>query len=165
MIDSTGAQLPAAIAYASPSQVNYQVPTGAASGVGKVTITAGGTAVSGTVNIAAVYPGLFKASVDNLAAAQVVTASGTKQVSASAIDLSSGPVYLVLYGTGIGTSSVTATIGGVNATVAYSGSQGTYPGLDQINLLIPPSLAGKGRVNVVVTAADKPSNPVYIVIQ
>ncbi len=165
VIDSTGAQLPAAIAYASPTQVNYQVPSGAASGVGKVTITAGGTAVSGTVNIAAVYPGLFKATVDNLAAAQVVTASGTKQVSASAIDLSSGPVYLVLYGTGIGTSSVAAAIGGVNATVAYSGSQGTYPGLDQINLLIPSSLAGKGRVNVVVTAADKPSNPVYIVIQ
>jgi uncharacterized protein (TIGR03437 family) len=74
-------------------------------------------------------------------------------------------VYLILYGTGIGTAAVTATIGGQIANVVYSGPQGTYPGLDQVNLLIPPSLAGKGQVNVVVTAANKPSNPVYIVIQ
>jgi uncharacterized protein (TIGR03437 family) len=60
---------------------------------------------------------------------------------------------------------VTATIGGVNATVTYSGPQGTYPGLDQVNLLIPASLAGKGRLNVVLTAAGKPSNPVYIMAQ
>ena len=60
---------------------------------------------------------------------------------------------------------MTATIGGVNATVQYSGAQGTYPGMDQVNLLIPASTAGKGKVDVVVTAGGKPSNPVYIVVQ
>jgi uncharacterized protein (TIGR03437 family) len=176
--DSTGAQLPAGIVYASPAQVNYQMPSNAAAGAGKVTITSNGTAVSGTVNIMAAYPGIFKASSDNLAAAQTISGSGSSLVTApvattdstgavapAPISLASGPVYLVLYGTGIGTAAVTAAIGGVDATVTYSGPQGTYPGLDQVNLLIPSTLAGKGRANAVVTAADKPSNPVYVVIQ
>ena len=77
----------------------------------------------------------------------------------------SGSTYLVLYGTGIGSAAVSATIGGVSANVTYSGPQGTYPGLDQVNLLIPASLAGKGQAPVVVTAAGKPSNPVYVVVQ
>ncbi len=168
--DSTGAQLPAGILYASPNQVNYQVPSMAASGPGKVTIASGGTSVTGTVNIAATYPGIFKASSDSLAAAQTVAVIGSTQTTGlvtatTPINISSGPVYLILYGTGIGAAAVTATIGGVNAAVAYSGPQGAYPGLDQVNLLIPPGLAGKGKVNVIVTANNKPSNPVYIVIQ
>jgi len=168
--DSTGAQLPAGILYASPTQVNYQVPSTAASGPGKVTLTSGGTSISGTINILPTYPGIFKANSDSLAAGQTVTVVGAAETygtisSTTPINVSSGQVYLILYGTGIGTATVTATIGGVNATVAYSGPQGTYPGLDQVNLLTPSSLAGKGQVNIVVTANSKPSNPVYIVIQ
>jgi uncharacterized protein (TIGR03437 family) len=49
--------------------------------------------------------------------------------------------------------------------VAYAGPQGTYAGLDQINLSLPQSLTGKGKVDVVVTAAGKPSNPVHITIR
>jgi uncharacterized protein (TIGR03437 family) len=176
--DSKGAQTPAGILYASPGQVNYQMPSTVATGLGHVTITSGGTSVSGTVNIVSTYPGLFRAATDGLAAAQTVTVNGSSQVVAAAstvnsagqaiptpINVASGQVYLVVYGTGIATAAVTATIGGVNATVAYSGAQGQYPGLDQVNLLIPSSLAGKGQVNVVVTAAGKLSNPVYVVIQ
>ena len=40
-----------------------------------------------------------------------------------------------------------------------------FSGLDQINLSIPASLAGKGSVNVVVTAGGKPSNPVAVTFQ
>jgi uncharacterized protein (TIGR03437 family) len=141
--DSAGVTLPAGILYASPTQVNYQLPAISATGLGRVTITAGGTAVSGTVNIVATYPGLFNA-------AQILTIDGNS--------------YLILYGTGIGTSAATATIGGVNATVLYSGPQGTYPGLDQVNLLIPSGRAGKSRVDVILTAAGKPSSPISVVL-
>ena len=164
--DSGGAVLPAGVLYVSPGQVNYQMPAAAAAGFAKVAIASGGVAVNGNVNIAAAYPGIFRAAADGLAAAQTFTLNGAKQTygPVSAVDLSAGQVSLILYGTGIGNSTVTATIGGVNATVAYSGPQGTYPGLDQVNLVIPPSLAGKGKVTVVLTAGGKASNPVYIVI-
>lgn len=69
--DSAGASLPAQISYASPTQVNYRVPVSAAAGIGKVVITAGGAPVSGTVNIVATYPGVFKQTADGLAAAQI----------------------------------------------------------------------------------------------
>jgi uncharacterized protein (TIGR03437 family) len=60
---------------------------------------------------------------------------------------------------------VTATVGGVAAPVAYAGPQGTYAGLDQINVTLPAGLAGRGKVDVVVTAGGKPSNPVNLVIR
>jgi uncharacterized protein (TIGR03437 family) len=167
--DSSGASLPAGLLYVSPTQVNYQVPTAAATGVGTVTIAFNGTSYSGTVNIAKTYPGIFKQTADGLVAAQVLRIHNGQQsyetITAAPEVMGSDTLYLLLYGTGIGTATVTATIGGVNSTVQYSGAQGTYPGLDQVNILIPASLAGKGKVTVSLTVGGVLSNPVYFTIQ
>src|SRR5207244_3479466 len=123
-------------------QVNYRVPASVATGIAAVTISAGGTSVPGSLNIVSTYPGLFKVGIDGLAAGQVarvvngqvVYQSATEPVSAGT---SAQPSTLVLYGTGLnGAATVTATIGGQSASVAYAGPQGTYPGLDQINVTI-----------------------------
>jgi uncharacterized protein (TIGR03437 family) len=162
--DSTKATFSAQISYASPTQVNYRMPPGAATGLGSVAFTAGGTTVSGNVNIVATYPSIFKQTADGLAAAQLY--NGTyATVTSAPISLANGPWYLILYGTGIGSAATTATINGVNATVQYSGAEGVYPGLDQVNVLIPASLAGAGKATVVLTSAGKVSNQVYINIQ
>jgi uncharacterized protein (TIGR03437 family) len=167
--DSSGAQLPATVIYSSAAQVNYQVPAGAATGIGTVTITTNGTAVTGTVNIVATYPGIFEQTADGLAAAQILRIHNGAQtyetVTSAPVMMGSDVLYLILYGTGIGTASTTATVGGVNATIQYSGAQGAYSGLDQVNLLIPAILAGKGKLTVSILAAGKPSNPVYFTIQ
>jgi uncharacterized protein (TIGR03437 family) len=179
--DASGVSQQAEISYASPSQINYRLPAGMATGFATVTIAAGGESVPGSLNIVAAYPGLFQLNQSALAAAQVARLqNGQVQYSAvysvagdgslAAAPITLGPAAeqdtLVLYATGLnGTSSVTATIGGIAAPVAYAGPQGTYSGLDQINLSIPASLAGKGSVNVVVTAGGKPSNPVAVTFQ
>jgi uncharacterized protein (TIGR03437 family) len=167
--DSTGAALPAGIVYASPSQLNYRVPPTAAAGLAKVTITAAGTSVGGNITIAAAYPGLFRQTADGLAAGQIVRVHNGVQsfepLSSGPVTLGSDQVYVVLYGTGIGSSNVSATIGGATATLAYAGPQGTYPGLDQVNLLIPSSLAGHGQSYVVITAGGRTSNPVYLSVR
>jgi uncharacterized protein (TIGR03437 family) len=70
---------------------------------------------------------------------------------------SGGQVYLILYGTGIaaaGTSNTQVTVNGANATVLYAGPQGGSPGLDQVNILLPASLTGKGNVNLQLTAVE-----------
>jgi uncharacterized protein (TIGR03437 family) len=46
----------------------------------------------------------------------------------------------------------------------YSGAQGTFAGLDQINLSIPRSLAGAGLVEVRVETPGESSNVVQVVI-
>jgi len=167
--DSTGAALPAGIVYTSPSQLNYRVPPTAAAGLAKVTITAAGTAVTGNITIAATYPGLFRQTADGLAAGQIVRVHNGVQsfepLSSGAVTLGSDQVYVVLYGTGIGSAKVAATIGGAAATVTYAGPQGTYPGLDQLNLLIPSSIAGRGQAYIIITAAGRTSNPIYVSVQ
>jgi uncharacterized protein (TIGR03437 family) len=180
--DSAATTRTAQISYASPTQLNFVVPSGTAAGVATVTVTVGSSSTTGSLNVVASYPNLFILNTASLAAAYVQYQNGqvssVYQVQNSAIvaqsvsaGSASNAAYLVLAGSGLGTASgatsqvVTATIGGVNATVSYAGAQGTYPGLDQYNILIPSSLAGAGQVAVIVTAAGLPSNTVYITLQ
>jgi uncharacterized protein (TIGR03437 family) len=120
--------------------------------------------------ISAIAPELYTLNSAGLAAAYVVrvSASGIQtEVSVSApIDVSSGQVYLILFGTGIrgAGSNVSVTIGGINAPVEYAGPQGVTPGLDQVNVLIPPQLAGSGIAKIVLTAASIAANAVNITV-
>ena len=41
----------------------------------------------------------------------------------------------------------------------------SFVGVDQVNVQIPPSLAGKGNVNVQVSANGVAANPVQIPVQ
>lgn len=77
-------------------------------------------------------------------------------------------VFLILFGTGIrgGTTiSTAANVGGFNAPVEYAGAQGSFTGLDQINLRLPRTLAGRGEVDVLITVKGKPANPVKVRIR
>jgi len=54
--------------------------------------------------------------------------------------------------------------------VQYAGAQGagapsSFYGLDQVNVLLPRSLAGSGTVNVVLTAGGQTANTVTMDIQ
>ena len=141
----------------------------------------------GGVAVAAVGPGLFLFSGTNVAAAYVTrvkadnsvtyeniyTINASGGVVAAPIDLgpASDQVYLVLFGTGLrghssASNSVVAAAGGVNLPVSYAGAQNTlYPGLDQVNVLLPRSLAGKGDIVVHVTVDGQAANPGHVTIK
>jgi uncharacterized protein (TIGR03437 family) len=178
--DSAGTTSLAQIDYVSPSQINFLMPTGLAAGAGSVSISSGGNTIPSKINIQPIYPNLFMLNATALAAAGIVRVHNgqttnervyeidplTGALVANPIALNGDQVFLVLYGSGLGTAATaTATVGGVSANVTYSGAQGTYAGLDQYNVQIPASLAGKGSVNVTVTAGGKPSNTVNVTIQ
>lgn len=77
-------------------------------------------------------------------------------------------VYLVLFGTGTqatGTAGTTVTVNGVNAPVPYAVSRNLFTRLDQVNVLLPASLAGKGAVAVQLTAGGIAANLVQVVVQ
>jgi uncharacterized protein (TIGR03437 family) len=180
--DSAGTTRPASLYYAGPTQINYVVPDGTATGAAGVTVTNGSqTVATGTSQVAAVGPGLFTANGDGKGAAAAIAlkaaASGTQtwQYTATCaapgscttipIDLGAATdqVYLELYGTGIRgyKTGITATIGGVSATPAFA-VQPQYPGMDQVNLPIDRSLAGRGEVDVVLTVDGAAANTVKI---
>jgi uncharacterized protein (TIGR03437 family) len=185
--DSTGATLPAPLLYVSPSQVNFLVAAGAAAGPATVTIASqsGASAVtlSSAIEVAPVAPAMFTLNGSGLAAAYAVLVSSdgtqtveqvysaqTGAVAAVPVNLGSttDQVYLALYGTGIrnaASGSVTVNIQGLNAPVTYAGPQPGFPGLDQVNVLVPRALAGSGSVSIVLTANQIVANTVYLSIQ
>jgi uncharacterized protein (TIGR03437 family) len=187
--DNAGAERTAPLFFASPSQVNLQVPTGTASGPATITITSSDNTVSaGTMNIATVAPGLFTANANGQGVAAAVALrlksdgaqiyepvaqfdSGQNRFVPVPIDLgaTSDQVFLIVYGTGFrfrsSLSAASATIGGTNVEVLYAGPVEGFVGLDQSNIRIPRSLAGRGVVDVVLTVDGKPANTVTVQIR
>jgi uncharacterized protein (TIGR03437 family) len=187
--DSAGIEKPAPLFYISPTQINFQIPAGLANGVGTVTVNSYNQIVaSGVISIANTSPGLFTVNQtgEGFAAANVqrVKTDGTSIFQPTAqynsttnkftgipINVSSATdqVYLNLYGTGIrGRSNLTnvkAIVGGVDVPVVYAGAHGSYIGVDQINVLLPSTLAGKGDVEVILTVDAQVANTVKISIQ
>jgi uncharacterized protein (TIGR03437 family) len=179
--DAAGVNHTAALAYASPGQVNYRVPENVATGLATVTIAANGIPVPGALNIVAAYPNLFQLGADNVAAGYLIRVRNGQQsfepvyqvsnagvITPAPVDLGpeSDQVYLIVFGSGLGKSTqVNATVGGLNVTPAFAGPQGTFTGLDQVNLLLPRALAGKGKVVVAVTAEGRASNQVNLTIK
>lgn len=186
--DISGNATPISLIAVTPGQVNAVLPAGLQAGPAVVNLTtSSGAQITGDATLAAAAPSLFSANETGrgTAAAQVVIghADGSQTfIPAIATCPSSGctpiPInlgsstdqaVLVLYGTGIrgagGASAVTAMVGSTPCQVAFAGAQGTYFGLDQVNVKLPHSLAGSGTVNVVLTAAGQTANTVTIDIQ
>lgn len=167
--DSAGVSRPANIYYASPLQVNYRIPAQTATGFATVTFTVGSTTVSSNINVLASYPHLFIDPATNVLGYALRVRNGqqtnenlTSPLTVNATD----DVYLILYGSGLNTETTArATIGGVEARVAYAGPQGTYSGLDQFNILIPKTLTAKGKLPVVLTVGGRASNVGTLTVQ
>jgi uncharacterized protein (TIGR03437 family) len=169
--DASGATFPIPLLYVSPNQVNAIIPSGAATGVGTITLTNANTTFTGTVSINVVAPGLFTAPQNGQgpAAAQAVNSQGyinTSQCTPPTtctlvpIDVTTHP-YLTLYGTGIrgaAQSNVSVKIGNVNAPVTFAGPQGQYAGLDQVNVSLPASLQGRGQLVITITVNGLTTN-------
>lgn len=186
--DSFGFEYAAPLFFVSPSQINYLIPADVANGLASVTITnAAGLVSRGVLNIERVAPSVFTAdsSGKGCAAADVQYSrdDGTTITERAArFDpvsnqflpnpirlLTDEQVFLILYGTGLrhrsDLSAVKARIGGIEAEVLYAGPQGTFAGLDQINLRLPTSLSGRGEITVEVEIDGRLTNPVKISIQ
>ena len=183
--DANGISRPAELFYVSPTQVNYQVPPGVASGTASVTVAVNGNPVAaGTARIGTVAPGLYTANANGqgVAAAIVLTvhANGTSgfvfpfqcpsagNCAAVPIDLETDTdqVVLELFGTGIrgrGTlAGVTCKIGSTTLPVAYAGPQGAFVGLDQVNVMLPKSLRGSGNSTVLLTVDGQTAKAVTL---
>ena len=187
--DASGTERLASIFAVTPGQVNFLIPSGTSNGAATITITGSdGSASVGVAQITSVAPGLFSANMDGQGTAAAVAfrirANGEQVYEpiarfdgitnkAIAIPIDMGPagdqVFLVAYGTGwrfrnsLATSS--ASVGGANADLGFIGSQGGFVGLDQANIRLDRSLAGRGDVEVKLTVDGKTSNIVRINIK
>ncbi len=186
--DISGNATPISLIAVTPDQMNAVLPAGLQAGPAVVNLTiSSGIQIAGDATLSAAAPSLFSANETGrgTAAAQVVighadgsqtfipaiatcSASGCTPIPIS-LGSSTDQAYLVLFGTGIrgagGASAVTAMVGSTACPVSFAGAQGTYFGLDQVNVELPHSLAGSGTVNLVITAAGQTANTVTMNIQ
>jgi uncharacterized protein (TIGR03437 family) len=136
-VNGTAARVLAAF----PQQINFQVPPETRLGAASVEVVRGGQRVaSGTVQVAAVGPGLF-----------AIVPRGR---------------VLEIYATGQGSEQAQPRVyaGTEPAEVLYSGSTGQFVGLWQINAVIPER-AGRGETPVFVTLGGVASNAVTVRIE
>ena len=185
--DAAGHTSRAALQYVSPGQVNFLAPADLAQGEAQLEIRNDSGQIGALkVKVQPIAPGLFAADATGtgLAAATVlkVFENGSRANSLVAdcstgtcarvpIDVSgSGDrIFISLYGTGIsGRSSldaVTVQIGDIPVEVLYAGPQQQYPGLDQVNIEAPASLAGRGELNLKMVVDGHPANAVTIFVK
>src|SRR6202162_6561569 len=144
----------APLVYASPTQINFQVPGGLTAGTANFYVTVGGgNSLSFTVNVVSAGPSIFQDTSNHAiaqdAAAGYATNSTTHPAAAGSV--------VVVYLTGLGpvdhsvpdgattpgsplsnaTGTPSATIGGVNAPVQFLGLTPGYAGLAQANIQVP----------------------------
>jgi uncharacterized protein (TIGR03437 family) len=175
----------AGLFFVSTGQINFQIPPGLADTQNAtVTVTnSNNTTVTGSFSIGRASPGVFsaKATGQGVAAAQttfdgvafqnIFNPDGTER------DVDAGtkqrPNILILYATGIRNTpaqnpsdgngvaeAVTVKFQGVPGQVLYAGPAPGFAGLDQINVIIPPELAGLGSIRIVISANGRSSNTV-----
>ena len=147
----------------------------------------GNTLASGNLQVTPLAPALFAADKDGrgLAAAIALRVSSDSsrtyepvaqfdqaQNSFVSVPIDLGPecdeVFLILFGTGIrfaGPGGVTAKIGGLTSDVVFAGPQGELVGLDQVNVILRHSLAGRGQVDVFITVDGQTSNALRVNIR
>lgn len=185
-VDSAGVSRSAPISFVSPGQIYYQIPQGTALGEATISIaSSNGMNSEGKVNILNIAPGLFSAdwTGNGFAAAVVsrVSAEGGRYFEPVArfdpatnqfigvpinLGLEQDQVILMLFGTGIrqrsALTAVKVMIGGVPSEVLFAGTLSESSGLDQVNVRLPRTLAGRGEVDLLLTADGQSANTVRI---
>lgn len=178
----------APIQYSSSGQINILIPFELTPNSTQQLIVIQGSAYSTPqpLTIASAQPAIFTQdqSGKGAGAITVVKANGT-QFSAGAAHPASAGDTLVIYCAGLGevvptvttgsaapgspparvSATVTVTIGGVSAPVAFAGLTPTYAGLYQVNVTVPNGITAGPNVPVVITAAGLSSPPVTVAIQ
>jgi uncharacterized protein (TIGR03437 family) len=157
-----------AIYYASPTQIDAVLPSTTPAGSGTITVTYNGTASSQVPIL--VTPSAF--GIDTLygtGTGGIVATIGSSVIVPTA---SASPGQTItIWGSGLGADTANndrtfplkqdnlndaqVYIGGIKATVSYAG-RSQYPGVDQVNAVVP-SVSGCG-ISVVVVANGRASN-------
>jgi uncharacterized protein (TIGR03437 family) len=143
---------PATLFYAGTTQLNVLVPHTMSVGAPvAITVRASGAAdQTATVDTTSATPALFTYAGG---VGQAAALNQDNSVNSSAQPCARGDV-IVLFGTGFGPGSVTASIGGEPATVLFAGPAPDYPGLMQVNARVPADLASTGDVAVQVSIGE-----------
>lgn len=174
MVNGTAAPIFAVDNVNGQQQINFQVPYEIA-GLSSATVQVIDNGAAGnivTIPVLSAQPGIFTYTVANTTYGAILHASYALANTSS--PATAGETVLI-YCTGLGvvspqpddgaaaagssetSAAPTVTIGGVSASIAYSGLAPGYVGLYQINAVVPSGLTS-GNQPVIITANGTPSS-------
>jgi len=152
------------IFYASPTQINALLPGGL---TGLVQLTVKNSAGSHTVNvlIAPAVPAIFTQNQSGSGAAAALKVDSSLITPSNPLHAGD---YVELFATGLGATTnrggldyantqPTVTIGGEDCPVSFAGRAPGFPGLDQINCIVPTGLS-TDTAPVVIVSGTRSSN-------
>jgi len=169
---------------ASPTQINFQVPSSTQSTTILPTLNSSTSLVevfvsgqlvrAGSFQVAPASPTIFTSDGSGTGLAAALDAITFQAAPFNAKQSNGSPNILAVYGTGAGTdgtdvtaniaSNFQATIDGTAATVVYAGAAPGFPGLNQFNITLPATLPS-GDHKLVITRSSVPSNEVIVRIR
>jgi uncharacterized protein (TIGR03437 family) len=175
--DAAGVSRPATLFYVSPVQINAMIPEGTALGAATLSVRGqDGPLGSIPIAVSAIAPALFLVGnppIRPVAALAfyysfigpitgqpaVFQCDPAGNCATVPIDIAGGDqLILWMYATGIHHGGkVTCRIGNTDVTVLGMAAT-QYPGEDQVNVLVPRSLAGSGLQQIVLTVDGVASN-------
>ncbi|HWD00012.1 MAG TPA: IPT/TIG domain-containing protein [Candidatus Sulfopaludibacter sp.] len=172
---------PAPIYFVSTGQINCLVPYSATGSTATITVT-NGTVTSNTVTVplAPTAPGMFSTNQSGAGLAAIRHADFTL-VNAASPAVGGETVLLYLTGMGavnptvadgVGATVLTNTVsqpvvlvGGMQATVAFSGLAPGFPGLYQMNVVLPAFPSGPNTLPLAISTGNAFHDQVVIAVQ
>ncbi len=172
--------LPAGLLLASPDQINFVMPRGVLASTGSVpsssstieVLSNGARIRAGAVQVAPSVPSFFTVDRTGAGPAAAQDAFDFSGAPFRARRANGEPNIISVYGTGFGADAasgnvadqVRGTLNGNEVRVDYAGPAPDFPGLNQVNIVLPANIA-PGNYNLVVTRNNVPGNTVVLQIR
>jgi uncharacterized protein (TIGR03437 family) len=169
--------------YVSPTQLNIQIPYEATAGsAATLRVENNGESIFYNFNVAATAPAIFTTNAQGTGQGSILNTS--YQLVDASHPATPGSTYIQIYCMGLGavtnqpadgaaspssplartSATPQVTIGGVPATVTFSGLAPDFVGEYQVNALVPATVAAGNAVPVAITIGGAASNTVTIVV-
>ena len=152
---------PAQIFFVSPAEVHFHVPVVTLLGTAEVVVTnSDGFPSRGNVTVLNAAPGVFTTSGDGLGEGMILNAD---TLQPGPFDPSNGNLRLLVFSTGVRNGvAVSVSAAGRALSLESIVHSPNMPGLDEIHVAVPADLRGVGKVDLVVRADGRDSNPVTV---
>ncbi|MDT7780145.1 MAG: hypothetical protein QOC99_2657 [Acidobacteriota bacterium] len=150
------------------SSIHIQVPQSLGTGLASVVVSVSSNVTAADdARIVNANPGIFTVPQTGTGEAIALLVSGSLYTPEPFhARFNNSPSEVALFGTGWRNSlPVTVQIGGKAAKVIYAGQSGGFPGLDQINVVIPDGLTGPASVIVTTTGGATSRGGVFLTVQ
>jgi uncharacterized protein (TIGR03437 family) len=184
--------LNAPVFFASPGQMNVQIPWETPVGTASATLTIGAQASTASQAVAQYAPGIYTLNASGQGQGVIVNsltnawAAATGSIAGvNAAPVTAGVDYITIYCTGLGpvtnqpatgaaagssplsqtTQGVTVTIGTVTSVAPFAGLAPGFVGFYQVNVPVPAGIPASSSVPVTIAIGGVTSNSVTIAVQ